>query len=33
MLEVARVAMQVNLVKESALIQGEVRRDLRKLVA
>lgn len=33
MLDVARVAMQVNLVKESVLIQGEIRRDLRKLVA
>jgi len=33
LLDVARVAMQVNLVKESALIQGDVKPELRKLVA
>jgi hypothetical protein len=33
LLDVARVAMQINLVKESALIQGEVRREVRNLVA
>jgi hypothetical protein len=31
--DVARVAMQINLVKESTLIQGEVRREVRNLVA
>lgn len=33
LLDVARVAMQFNLVKESTLIQGEVRREVRNLVA
>ncbi len=33
LLDVARVAMQINLVKESNLIQGEVRRAVRDLVA
>jgi hypothetical protein len=33
LLDVARVAMQINLVKESTLIQGEVRREVRNLVA
>jgi hypothetical protein len=33
LLDVARVAMQINLVKESSLIQGEVRREVRNLVA
>jgi hypothetical protein len=33
LLAVARVAMQINLVKESTLIQGEVRREVRNLVA
>ena len=33
LLDVARVAMQINLVKESALIQGELRREVRNLVA
>ena len=31
--DVALVAMQINLVKESNLIQGEVRREVRNLVA
>lgn len=33
LLDVALVAMQINLVKESNLIQGEVRREVRNLVA
>ena len=33
LLDVALVAMQINLVKESKLIQGEVRREVRNLVA
>ncbi len=33
LLDVALVAMQINLVKESNLIQGEVRRQVRNLVA
>jgi predicted DNA-binding transcriptional regulator AlpA len=33
LLDVARVAMKINLVKESTLIQGEVRREVRNLVA
>lgn len=33
LVDVAQVAMQINLVKESTLIQGEVRREVRNLVA
>ena len=33
LLDVALVAMQINLVKESNLIQGEIRREVRNLVA
>jgi hypothetical protein len=32
-MEVARVAMQINLVKEAALIEHRVRREVRELVA
>jgi hypothetical protein len=33
LLDVALVAMQINLVKESNLIQGEVQSEVRNLVA
>lgn len=33
LVEVARVAMQVNLIKEAALIEHRVRREVRELVA
>jgi len=33
LLDVALAAMQINLVKESTLIQGEVRREVRNLEA
>lgn len=33
LVEVARVAMQINLVKETALIERRVRREVRELVA
>jgi hypothetical protein len=33
LLEVSRVAMQINLVKESANIGTDVRREVRNLVA
>jgi hypothetical protein len=32
-MEVARVTMQINLVKEAALIEQRVRREVRDLVA